>query len=238
MDVAANLAAIQDRIAKACERAGREPAEVEIVAVTKGHGPERVREALEAGLRLFGENRVQEAKAKIPLCPGQAEWHLIGHLQTNKARDAVRLFQMIHSVDSLRLARELQKQAEKEARNLPVLIEVNVSGEASKFGYRPEQLLAELEALNDLPRLEWQGLMTMAPWTPEPEKVRPVFRRLRELKTECEQRLGVPLPHLSMGMSNDFEVAVEEGATLVRIGTALLGERHGPWRPSPEDQPA
>lgn len=237
MDVAANLAAIRDRIANACQRAGRRSSEVEIVAVTKGHGPERVREASEAGLRLFGENRVQEAKAKIPQCPGQAEWHLIGHLQTNKARDAVRLFAMIHSVDSLRLARELQKQAEKEARHLPVLIEVNVSGETSKFGYQPEQLLAELEELNALPRLELRGLMTMAPWTPEPEKVRPVFRRLRELKTACEQRLGVSLPHLSMGMSNDFEVAVEEGATLVRIGTALLGERHGPWRPLPGTAP-
>ncbi|MCP5521024.1 MAG: YggS family pyridoxal phosphate-dependent enzyme [Verrucomicrobiales bacterium] len=231
MNITANLESIQQRIDAACQRAGRDPAGVQIVAVTKGHSPERVRQALELDLTVLGENRIQEAKVKIPLCPGGAQWHMIGHLQTNKARDAVRLFKMVESVDSLRLAEALNEQADKAARYLPVLIEVNIAGEASKFGYPPEVLLRELDTLNALPRLEIHGLMTMAPWTPEPEKVRPVFRRLRELKEECEQRLGAPLSQLSMGMSGDFEVAVEEGATLVRIGTALLGERHGPWRP-------
>jgi pyridoxal phosphate enzyme (YggS family) len=234
VDIAANLESIQQRINAACGRAGRDPAEVQVIAVTKGHSPARVREAMDQGLTVLGENRIQEAKAKIPLCPGGAQWHMIGHLQTNKARDAVRLFRMVESVDSLRLAEALNQQADKAARYLPVLLEVNIAGEASKFGYPPATLLQELDALNALSRLEIHGLMTMAPWTPEPEKVRPVFRRLRELKEECEQRLGAPLPQLSMGMSGDFEVAVEEGATLVRIGTALLGERHGPWRPSAE----
>jgi pyridoxal phosphate enzyme (YggS family) len=225
MDLAANLEQVRRRIAAACERAGRDPASVTLLAVSKGQPPEVVRAAAELGLTLFGENKVQEARAKIPLCPGRLRWHLVGHLQTNKARDAVQWFEMIQSVDSLRLAEELQKQAEKAAKTVPVLLEVNVAGEASKFGYRPEQLLAELPALNAFPRLEIRGLMTLAPWTPEPEKVRPVFRRLRELKAECEQRLGAPLEHLSMGMSGDFEVAIEEGATLVRIGTALFGPR-------------
>ncbi len=230
MDLAANLEQVRRRIAAACERAGRDPASVTLLAVSKGQPPAVVRQAAELGLTLFGENKVQEARAKIPLCPTHLRWHLVGHVQSNKARDAVHWFEMIQSVDRLSLAEELQKQADKAARRVPVLIEVNVAGEASKFGYRPEALLAELAALNAFPRLELRGLMTLAPWTPEPEKVRPVFRRLRHLKTECEQRLGVPLPELSMGMSGDFEVAIEEGATLVRIGTALFGPR--PPRPA------
>jgi pyridoxal phosphate enzyme (YggS family) len=229
VDLAANLEHLRRRIAAACARAGRDPASVTLLAVSKGQPPEVVRAAADLGLTLFGENKVQEAKAKIPLCPGRLRWHLVGHLQSNKARDAVHWFEMIQSLDSLALAAELQKQAEKAAKTVPVLLEVNVAGEATKFGYRPEQLLAELRELNAFPRLEIQGLMTLAPWTPDPEKVRPVFRRLRELKAECEQRLGAPLAHLSMGMSGDFEVAIEEGATLVRIGTALFGPR--PARP-------
>jgi pyridoxal phosphate enzyme (YggS family) len=150
---------------------------------------------------------------------------MIGHLQSNKARDAVGLFSMIQSVDSLTLAEELNKRAEQASKTLPVLLEVNIVGEASKFGYKPDQLLSDFERLNALPRLEIHGLMTIPPWTPLPERVRPVFRKLRELKSECEQRLGAPLPQLSMGMSGDFEVAIEEGATIVRIGTALFGER-------------
>ncbi len=225
MDFAANFASVQQRMAAACERAGRDPAAVTLVAVSKNHPPETVQAAAALGLTVFGENRVQEAKAKIPLSPGRLQWHLIGHLQSNKCRDAVELFQMIESVDSLALAQELQKWAAKAARTLPVLLEVNVAGEASKFGYRRDLLLAELAQINALTKLEIHGLMTVAPWSPDPEKVRPVFRRLRELRTECEQVLGAPLPHLSMGMSGDFEVAIEEGATLVRIGTALFGPR-------------
>ena len=225
MDLAANLEAVQRRIADACARAGRDPASVQLLAVSKGHPPDVVREALDLGLTLFGENKVQEAKAKIPLCPGRARWQMIGHLQTNKAREAVELFEMIQSVDSLHLAVEINKRAEQAAKTIPVLLEVNLAGEASKFGYRPEQLLADLEQINALPRLSIHGLMTMAPWTLEPEKVRPVFRQLRELRERCAAALGAPLPHLSMGMTGDFEVAIEEGATIVRIGTALFGER-------------
>lgn len=225
MDLAANLTAIRQRIAAACARAGRDPASVTLLAVTKTHPPEVVREAAAAGLVLFGENKVQEAKAKIPQCPGRLHWHMIGHLQTNKCRETVELFEMVQSVDSLHLAEELNRRAEQAAKTLPILLEVNIVGEASKFGYKPEQLLAEFAQLNRLPRLEVHGLMTLPPYSPLPEKARPVFRRLRELKEQCEQVLGAPLPHLSMGMSGDFEVAIEEGATLIRLGTALFGER-------------
>jgi len=225
MDLAANLETVQRRIAAACARAGRDPASVQLLAVTKSHPPEAVRQAVDLGLTWFGENKVQEAKAKIPLCPGRARWQMIGHLQTNKCRDAVEWFEMIQSVDSLHLAVELNKRAEQAAKTLPVLLEANVAGEASKFGYRPDALLAELAQINALPRLEIHGLMTMAPWSPDPEKARPCFRQLRELKQRCEGVLGAPLPHLSMGMTGDFEVAIEEGATIVRIGTALFGER-------------
>ncbi len=225
MDLTANLNELRDRIAAACERACRDPAAVTLVAVTKSQPPEVVRAAAEAGLVLFGESKVQEAKAKIPLCPGRLRWHMIGHLQTNKCRDAVHLFEMVQSVDSLHLAEELNRRAEQAARRLPILLEANIVGEASKFGYQPAQLLADLERLNALPRLEIHGLMTVPPWTPLPERVRPVFRKLAELKRHCEQMLGAPLPQLSMGMTGDFEVAIEEGATMVRIGTALFGER-------------
>ena len=225
MDFAANLEAVQRRINAACERAGREPDSVTLVAVTKTQPPNIVAEAAKAGLSLFGENKVQEAKAKIPLCPGRLRWHLVGHLQTNKCRDAVALFEMIQSVDSLHLAEEINKRAEQAAKTMPVLLEVNAVGEASKFGYRPEQLLEELSRINSLPRLEIHGLMTVPPWAPDPEKVRPVFRQMRELKARCEQILGAPLPHLSMGMTGDFEVAIAEGATMIRVGTALFGAR-------------
>jgi pyridoxal phosphate enzyme (YggS family) len=225
MDLEARLEAVNRQIAAACARAGREASSVTLLAVTKSHAPEIISEAGALGLSLFGENKVQEAKAKIPLCPGRLRWHMIGHLQTNKCRDAVELFEMIQSVDSLRLAQEINHRAEEAAKRMPILLEVNAVGEASKFGYPPENLLEELSRVNALPRLEIQGLMTVPPWTPEPEKVRPIFRQLRELKEKCEQILGAPLPHLSMGMTGDFEVAIEEGATIVRIGTALFGER-------------
>lgn len=225
MDLAENLRRVQERMAAACERTGRDAATVKLLAVTKTQPPEVVRQAADLGLGLFGENKVQEAKAKIPLCPSRLRWHMIGHLQTNKCRDAVELFEMVQGVDSLRVAEELNKRAEQAAKTVPILLEVNIVGEGSKFGYKPELLLTELQSLNALPRLEIHGLMTIPPWTPLPERVRPVFRKLRETKTECEQVLGVPLPELSMGMTGDFEVAIEEGATIVRIGTALFGER-------------
>jgi|SRR5437899_6842379 len=225
VSLAENLASIQQRIRAACDRAGRDPASVTLLAVTKTHPPETVKAAVEAGQLLFGENKVQEAKAKIPLCPGKVRWHFIGHLQSNKVRDAVELFEMIQSVDSLALAQEINKRAEAAAKTMPVLLEVNVAGEASKFGYQPEPMLAELTGLNALPRIEVHGLMAIPPFTPVPEKARPYFQKLRELKERAEAVLGAPLPHLSMGMSGDFEVAIEEGATIVRLGTALFGER-------------
>ena len=225
MDLAANLDSVQERIAAACARAGRDPASVILLAVSKGQPPERVRALADLGLMLFGENKVQEAKLKIGQCPGRLRWHMIGHLQSNKCRDAVHFFETIQSVDSLDLAQELNKCADKAAKTVRVLLEVNVAGEATKYGFPPERLLAQFAEINALRRLEIHGLMTIAPWTPEPEKVRPVFQQLRALKTQCEQLLGAPLPHLSMGMSGDYEVAIEEGATIVRIGTALFGSR-------------
>jgi pyridoxal phosphate enzyme (YggS family) len=225
MALAENLESIRRRMKAACERAGRAPESAALVAVSKTHPPDSVRAAADGGQLLFGESKIQEAKAKIPLCPGKCRWHFIGHLQSNKVRDAVEWFEMIESVDSLPLAREISRRCEQAAKTMPILLEVNVAGESSKFGYAPDRLLAELEELNALPKIEIHGLMTVPPFAAEPEKTRPFFRRLRELKAECEQSLGVPLPHLSMGMSGDFETAIEEGATLVRIGTALFGPR-------------
>ena len=220
-----NLTRIRSRIDQACERSGRQPDSVRLMAVSKNQSPERVAEAASAGLTLFGENRIQEAKVKIAQSPSQLEWHFIGHLQSNKSRDAVSLFHVVQGVDSLALAEELQKQAIKQARSLPILLEVNVAGESSKFGWNPDRLLTELLQLNALNRLEVHGLMTIAPYAVDPEQVRPIFRRLRELRDRCTDLLGAPLPVLSMGMSGDLEVAIEEGATLVRVGTALFGER-------------
>ena len=225
MDLVANLNSIQQRIRAACERAKRDPASVTLLAVTKTHPPETVKLAVEAGQLIFGENKVQEAKAKIPNCPGKARWHFIGHLQSNKCRDAIELFEMIQSVDSLALAQEINKRADAAAKTMPVLLEVNLAGEASKFGYKPDQMLAELNDLNALRRLEIHGLMTVPPFSPVAEKSRPYFRQLRELKERAESILGAPMPALSMGMSGDFEVAIEEGATIVRVGTALFGAR-------------
>jgi len=234
VNFAENLHLIQQRIAAACARAGRAANSVTLLAVSKSHPPETIRAAVECGQLHFGENKIQEAKAKIPLCPGRARWQFIGHLQSNKVRDAVELFELIQGVDSLAIAREISKRAEAAAKLMPVLLEVNVAGEASKFGYPPAQLLAELKELNALPKIEIHGLMAIPPFSPVAEKARPYFQRLRELKVECEKILGAPLPHLSMGMSGDFEVAIEEGATIVRIGTALFGERLSSVRRAPE----
>ena len=225
MSLPDNLISIQQRIAAACARAGRDVNGVMLLAVSKSHPPETISEAVACGQLHFGENKIQEAKAKIPMCPGKARWQFIGHLQSNKVRDAVELFEMIQGVDSLSIAQEISKRAEQAGKTMPILLEVNVAGEASKFGYAPERLLAELNQLNALPRIEIHGLMAIPPFTPLPEQARPYFQKLRGLKTDCENVLGVPLTHLSMGMSGDFEVAIEEGATLVRIGTALFGVR-------------
>ena len=234
MNIAENLDSIRQRIAAACARAGRDVNRVTLLAVSKTHPPETIRAAVDCGQLLFGENKIQEAKAKIPLCPGKARWQFIGHLQSNKVRDAVELFEMIQGVDSLAIAQEISKRAEQAAKTMPILLEVNVAGEGSKFGYAPERLMAELNQLNALPRIEIHGLMAIPPFAPLPEKARPYFQKLRELKVECENILGAPLPHLSMGMSGDFEVAIEEGATLVRVGTALFGERVSRFKPEAE----
>lgn len=220
-----NLNQIRERITQACERSGRSVDDVELVAVSKGHPLERIRAFTELGLTVFGENKVQEARKKMPDSPRQAVWHMIGHLQTNKCKDVVNGFALIHSVDSLKLVEELQKHLDKFAKVQPVLLQVNIAGEASKHGFSPAELEMVWDQLLELDRLEIHGFMTMAPWTPEPEKTRPVFRKLKELQGVYENRLGAPLPTLSMGMSGDFEVAIEEGATLIRVGSALFGSR-------------
>ena len=224
-DIAANLTQVQQRIAAACDRAQRSPDEVQIIAVGKKFTADVIRGAADCGLTLFGENRVQEAKAKIPDCPGHIRWHFIGNLQKNKCRDAVELFEMMHAVDSLPLAAELNKRCEQAAKTMPVLLEVNVSGEGSKHGFTTETAVEAMEAFFDFPQLELHGLMTMAPFTRSPESARPFFEKLRALKTDCESKLGAPLPELSMGMSGDYEIAIEEGATMVRLGTCLFGPR-------------
>lgn len=223
--LADRLAVIQQRIAEACARAGRDVSSVGLIAVSKTHGPERVAEAAAAGLTLFGENKVQEARAKIPLCPGHLTWHLVGHLQSNKAPAACELFDMIHSVDSLKLLQVIDRACDELGKTMKVLIEVNVSGEGSKFGAAPEAVPALLDAANGLSRVEVRGLMTMPPISPEPEGARVHFRRLRELRDQWNASLGIRLDELSMGMSGDFPVAIEEGATWIRVGTALFGER-------------
>ncbi len=225
VDIAENLAQVQQRISAACERSDRSTEEVQLVAVGKKFTAQVIREAADCGLNLFGENRVQEAKIKIPDCPGHLRWHFIGNLQTNKCKDAVALFDMLHAVDSLHLAEELNKRCEQLAKVMPVLLEVNVSGEGSKHGFTPEQAIEVTQAFFDFPKLELHGLMTMAPFSRQAESARPYFRKLRELKSDCEKKLGAPLPELSMGMSGDYEIAIEEGATLIRLGTTLFGPR-------------
>ncbi|MBL6766280.1 MAG: YggS family pyridoxal phosphate-dependent enzyme [Verrucomicrobiae bacterium] len=225
MEIADNIAEIRLRMDEACERAGRSSDSVKLMGVSKTHPASAIREAFDAGLTLFGENKIQEAALKIPDCPDAARFHFIGHLQSNKARDAARLFAMVQGVDKLGTAIELNKRADQLARDLPILLEVNVAGEASKFGYTPATVLEDLERLMDLPRLELHGFMTIPPFAADPERARPYFRALRELRNRCEDLAGIPFPELSMGMSGDFEIAIEEGSTLVRVGTAIFGKR-------------
>ena len=234
--VAENLAAVRAAIAEAAVRAGRRAEDLELVAVSKTHPPETLHEALNAGQTLFGENRVQEARAKIPLLPGRARWHLIGHLQKNKIRHALAAgFELFHGIDSLELARDFDRIANEAGMFPRVLLEVNVAGEASKFGFSPDKLRAEKEALLALGRLQIEGLMTIPPFAPEAENSRAYFVALRELREHLQTEFRVPLSALSMGMSGDFTVAVEEGATLVRVGTAIFGKRSGKgWRPAGE----
>jgi len=234
-NIAENLRRVRERIEAACRRAGRSREEVTVVGVSKGFPVEAVVAAYEAGLSDVGENRVQEASAKVAAAAAQGarpRWHLVGHLQRNKVKTALGLFDIIHSVDSLRLAEMISREAGAGARApVSVLLEVNVAGEESKFGLKPDEVASTLARVRALPNVDVQGLMTVAPLATDAEEVRPVFRRLRELS----ESLG--LRHLSMGMSDDFEVAVEEGATLVRIGRAIFGPRPDPFQaPRPGTQ--
>ena len=229
---------VRTRIEAACARAGRSPKDVDIVAVAKTFGPEAVVEAVAAGLRLIGESKVQEAKQKIPLCPGGLEWHMVGHLQRNKVRDAVELFSMIHSIDSMRLMEAVNSACEEAGKVMPVLLEVNVSGEASKFGLTPADVPDVLGKCGKLMNVSVVGIMTIAPFAEDPEDVRQYYKRLRELRDEWRGKTGFGLEELSMGMSNDFEMAVEEGATLVRLGTVLFGERAKDIRGQTTEDPA
>ncbi len=228
VDIKANIDRVRERIASACRRVGRRPEDVKLVAVSKTVPVERIHQAYEAGLRDFGENRVQEAEVKRPgLSDLSATWHLVGHLQTNKAKLARELFHWVQSVDSFRLAQKLDQAAVCTGERLPVLLQVNVGGESTKFGCPEEEALPLAEQISQLPTLELRGLMVLPPLAEDPEQMRPYFRRLRVLARRIESRSlpGVRMEELSMGMSHDFEVAVEEGATIVRIGTSIFGPR-------------
>ncbi len=223
--IAENLERVREQIAQAAARAGRVAEDIELVAVTKTHPAEKLREAIEAGQTLFGESRVQEARAKIPELPSNLRWQFVGHLQKNKIRHALPLFEMIHSVDSLGLAQDINRIAEEQGMHPRVLLEVNVAGEGSKFGFESETLRAEMESLLALPRLSILGLMTIPPLAEEAEASRKYFVQLRTLRDRLQAEFRVDLAQLSMGMTQDFPIAVEEGATLVRVGTAIFGKR-------------
>jgi PLP dependent protein len=223
-----NIARVQDRITSACQRAGRRPEEVTLVAVSKTFPAERIREGYEAGLRHFGENRVQEAAEKRPqLSDLEVTWHLVGHLQANKARHARELFHWVHSIDSPRIALRLDQSAVGQGEKLQVLLEVNLGAEPSKFGAGEEEVLRLAEQVSGLQTLELRGLMTVPPYFDDAERVRPFFRRLRELAQSISgaKLQNVSMKHLSMGMTHDFKIAIEEGATIVRVGTGIFGER-------------
>ena len=223
--IAENLGRVREQIASATAKSGRSADDVELVAITKTHPADKVREAIEAGQTLFGESRVQEARAKIPELPSNIRWHFVGHLQKNKVRQALPLFEMIHGVDSLALAQDINRVAEEDGTYPRVLLEVNVAGERSKFGFAAGQLREQMEELLALPRVSLEGLMCIPPSADESQPSRKFFVQLRELRELLENEFDLQLPQLSMGMTNDYPIAVEEGATLVRVGTAIFGER-------------
>jgi PLP dependent protein len=234
MSVAVNIASIQQRMAAAARRAGRNPGDIALMAVSKTHPPECIREAYDAGVKVFGENRIQEFSGKAETLRDlhAAEWHMIGHLQTNKAANAAKLFRAVDSVDSLKLAEKLDAAARAIGKTLDVLIEINVGDEAAKSGVAPNSPALE-ELLLAAPRLDalvFRGLMTVPPFTDDPAGGRPYFRKLRTLRDEIAARQlpAVTMNQLSMGMSHDFEIAIEEGSTCVRVGTAIFGERTNP----------
>ncbi len=225
-DIAANLENVRAVMETAAQKSGRAVESVQLVAVSKKQDAAKVRAAFDAGQPIFGESRVQEARVKIPELPSAVRWHFIGHLQKNKIRHALPLFEFFHSIDSLDLAREVERIADEEGLRPKVLLEVNVAGEGSKIGFAPDKLRAEMETLLTLNRVNVEGLMAIPPLAPEPEDSRKYFVMLRELRDEFERDFGAKLPQLSMGMSSDYAVAIEEGATLVRVGTAIFGERN------------
>src|SRR5438105_15450969 len=228
--IAENLERVREQIAQAAAKVGRAVDEIELVAISKTHDAAKVREAIEAGQTLFGESRVQEARVKIPELPSNLRWHFVGHLQKNKIRHALPLFELTHSVDSLALAQDINRTAEEDGMHPRVLLEVNVAGEGSKFGFSPDKLSDQMEELLALPRLSILGLMTIPPLAEEAEASRKYFVQLRELRDRLQTEFRVDLAQLSMGMTQDFPVAVAEGATLVRVGTAIFGERSKPRR--------
>lgn len=235
-EIAENLDRVREQIAQSAAKAGRAADDIELVAITKTHPAEKVREAVEVGQTLFGESRVQEARVKIPELPSSVRWHFVGHLQKNKIRHALPLFELFHSVDSLALAEDINRIAEEEGLHPRVLLEVNVAGEGSKFGFARGKLREQIEALLALPRLSIEGLMCIPPLAEEAEGSRKYFVQLRELRDALEKEFNLKLPRLSMGMTNDFPVAVEEGATLVRVGTAIFGERSKKQKQKPTDE--
>ncbi len=225
LDPCVPLREVNERIARACRRVGRNPEDVRLIAVSKTFSPERVREMLACGQRLFGENKVQEALDKIPAVGAGAAWHMIGHLQRNKARHVVGRFELIHGVDSIKLAQELDRRAESAGLRQPILVQVNLSRERTKSGIIEGELAKALDAISELSHVELSGFMTIPPPVARAEDARKWFVGLREIRDASARHLEVELPELSMGMSDDFEVAVEEGATLVRVGRAIFGER-------------
>lgn len=226
-DVADNLKRVQERVARSAERSGRPPDAVTLVVVTKTHPPERIQEAVDAGARSLGENRIQEAQYKVGDVSGAVEWHLVGHLQRNKVKAALEIFDVIQSVDSSRLAEEIGKRALQMQKTARVLAQVSTSGADSQFGLAPEATPNFIGQLSEIEGITVEGLMTIGEFLPDPEAVRPCFVRLRELRDRIAQQniSGLSLDHLSMGMTGDFEVAIEEGATIVRVGTAVFGSR-------------
>ena len=229
-----NLERVREQIARAAANSGRSADDVELVAITKTHPAEKVCEAVEAGQTLFGESRVQEARAKIPELSSNLRWHFVGHLQKNKVRQVLPLFEMIHSIDSFALARDINRIAEEEGLYPRVLLEVNVGGEGSKFGFAPDDLRGQMEALLALPRLSIEGLMCIPPLAVEEEDSRKFFVRVRELRDSLEKEFSMKLPQLSMGMTQDFVIGIDEGATLVRVGTAIFGGRSKKQRATDE----
>ena len=223
--IAENLDRVREQIAAAATKSGRQADDIELVAITKTHPTEKIREAIEAGQTILGESRVQEARAKIPELPAHIRWHFIGHLQKNKVRQTLPLFEMIHSVDSLALAQDINRIADDQGLYTRTLLEVNVAGEGNKFGFAPKELREQMEEVLELPRLSIEGLMCIPPIAEEAEASRRYFMDLRNLRDSLQNEFNLKLPHLSMGMTNDFPIAIEEGATLVRVGTAIFGER-------------